>query len=161
MSRMIVAIAFAMAITFGGGSQINAQRLGNYDEIEPGLFLGGHVNEPPRGTQAVLNVSTTPDSYTARYHKWSPIVDASPAPSLKWLRDQVDFVAQNRQKGRTTYVHCFAGISRGPMVVTAYLMEKNNWTRDETLVFVRKSRPFAEPNEAFMDLLKEWETKRK
>lgn len=160
MTRVFLAIAVALAIAFGSGSDSAAQRFVNYDEIEPGLFVGGSVDQPLRGTLAVLNVCTTEDAYRARYHKWSPIADAAPAPSLKWLREQVDFVAENRRKGRTTYVHCFAGISRGPMVVAAYLMEKNNWTRDETLAFIRKSRPFAKPNEAFMELLKQWERKR-
>jgi len=43
------------------------------------------------------------------------------------------------------------------MVVTAYLMFKNNWTRDQALAFVRSRRPITRPNPAFMQLLNEWE----
>ena len=42
-------------------------------------------------------------------------------------------------------------------VVTAYLMYKNQWTRDEALEFIRSKRPFVRPNPAFMQLLLEWE----
>jgi len=43
------------------------------------------------------------------------------------------------------------------MVVTAYLMYKNKWTRDEALEFVRSRRPIVHPNRAFMQLLLEWQ----
>jgi len=34
-------------------------------------------------------------------------------------------------------------------------MKKNDWTRDEALAFVRKTRPEANPNRAFMARLLE------
>jgi protein-tyrosine phosphatase len=43
------------------------------------------------------------------------------------------------------------------MVTTAYLVKKHGWTRDHALAFVRKSRPVASPNRAFMERLAEWE----
>ncbi len=43
------------------------------------------------------------------------------------------------------------------MVVTAYEMYKNHWTRDEALAFVRSKRPEVRPNPAFMRRLHEWE----
>jgi len=66
-------------------------------------------------------------------------------------------VDAQRQAGRTVFVHCFAGVSRSGMVVTAYLMFKHGWTRDQALEFVRSKRPSAKPNGAFMELLLEWE----
>jgi protein-tyrosine phosphatase len=35
-------------------------------------------------------------------------------------------VDANRRAGRTTFVHCRNGVSRSGMVVTAYLMWKND-----------------------------------
>ena len=64
--------------------------------------------------------------------------DAAPAPSLQWLRDRVAFVDEHRRAGHSTYIHCYAGISRSGMVVVAYLMYKNKWTRDEALAYVRE-----------------------
>lgn len=131
----------------------------NFTEIEPDLFMGGYVAAPPRGCEAVLNVCEIEDEYNAPHHKWAPIADAPPAPTREWLREAVDFVVEQRRKNRPTYIHCQAGISRSSMVTAAYLMQKNDWSRDEALAFIRRSRPVATPNPAFMELLKEWETR--
>src|SRR5438128_7072691 len=129
----------------------------NYSLIEDGLFMGGAVDEPPPGTRAVLNLCQRPDTYAAEVHLWAAIPDAAPAPTLDWLRRMVEFVDSQRRAGVPTYVHCHAGVSRAGMVMTAYLMAKNHWTRDQALEIVRSKRPEVRPNPAFMELLLEWE----
>lgn len=129
----------------------------NYTEIEKGLFMGGLIPKPPPRVVAVLNLCEFEDEYECKHHKMMTIPDSLPAPNLKWLQDAVAFVESHHGQGRPTYIHCFAGISRSGMVTMAYLMKKNNWTRDEALAFVRKSRPIANPNDAFMERLLEWE----
>jgi protein-tyrosine phosphatase len=129
----------------------------NYSQIEDGLYLGGYVAEPPPGTQAVLNLCETEDKYRVEVHNWVPIADAEPVPSIEWLREQVAWVDAQRRDGRTVYVHCRNGVSRSGMVVVAYQMTKNGWTRDEAMAFVRTNRPGLRPNPAFMKLLAEWE----
>ncbi len=128
-----------------------------YSLIEDGLYMGGFSKKIPPGTQAVLNLSESPALYKSDFYEWSPIPDSAPAPSIDWLKKQVDFVDTQRRAGRTVYVHCAAGVSRSGMVVTAYEMQKNRWTRDKALLFVRSKRPNARPNPAFMDLLLKWE----
>ena len=127
----------------------------NYACIEDGLYLGGYVAEPPPGTRAVLNLCEVEDRYLAEVHRWEPIHDAEPAPSNDWLRRQVDFIDAQRRAGLSVFVHCQAGVSRGGMVVIAYLMSRDGWTRDEALTFVRSKRPAVRPNPAFMRLLLE------
>jgi Dual specificity phosphatase, catalytic domain len=129
----------------------------NYSRIEDGLFMGGKVDAPPRGTTVVLNLCESEDRYQARVHRWQPIHDAEPAPSLDWLREQVEFIDTQRREGATVYVHCHAGMSRSGLVVAAYLMLKNGWGRDEALAFLRTKRPVVQPNAAFLALLLEWE----
>jgi protein-tyrosine phosphatase len=75
---------------------------------------------------------------------------------LEWLADRVAFVEEHRSHNRVVYVHCMNGVSRSVTVVTAYLMKRHGWTRDESLAFVRRHRPQARPNPAFMDLLTDW-----
>src|SRR6476660_732138 len=89
----------------------------DYAEIEPGLYLGAYVDQPPPGTEAVLNLCEMDDSYKAKSHRWEPIRDAEPAPSLQWLREQVRFIGDERAAGHGVYVHCFQGASRSGMVV--------------------------------------------
>src|SRR6202011_4872495 len=112
---------------------------------------------PPPGTMAVLNLCEAADPYQAEAHKWEAIRDAEPAPNIDWLRQMVEFVDTKRQAGLTVFVHCRAGVSRSGMVVTAYEMSKNHWTRDQALAFVRTRRPITRPNPAFMQRLLEWE----
>ncbi len=128
----------------------------DYTCIEPGLFMGSAVSKPPPGTEAVLNLDTGKDPYECKVHAWEPIRDGPPAPSILWLRERVDFVRNQRENGRTTFVHCFHGVSRSGLVVTAYLMDKNGWTRDEALRYVRSKRPCVHPNKWFLELLSEW-----
>lgn len=130
----------------------------NYTRIEPGLYMGGYVERPPRGTQAVLNLCETEGPYRAEIHVWKPIADAPPAPSIEWLADRVDWIDAQRKAGKNVYVHCSAGISRSGMVVVAYEMRKRGISRDEALKLVRKERPEVRPNPAFMRLLEDWET---
>lgn len=134
-----------------------ANRGRNYSQIENGLWLGGSVAEPPPGTQAVLNLCEIEDPYQVEFHKWEPIRDAEPAPSLQWLRTQVEFVETQRAAGHSVFVHCKQGISRSGMVLAAYLMKREGWSRDEALAHLREHRPIVRPNPAFMQLLLEWE----
>jgi protein-tyrosine phosphatase len=129
----------------------------NYSRIEDGVYLGGRVSEPPPGTRAVLNLCETEDPYQAEVHRWEPIPDAEPAPGIDWLRQQVEFIDQQRRAGRPLFVHCRAGVSRSGMVTVAYLMWRNRWSRDEALTFVRSQREVVRPNPAFMALLLKWE----
>jgi hypothetical protein len=128
-----------------------------YSRIEDGLWLGGSVAEPPPGTRAVLNLCEVEDTYQEEIHRWEPIRDAAPAPTLQWLREQVEFIETQRTAGRPVFVHCMQGISRGGMVTAAYLMRREGWSRDEALAFLRSRRPGVRPNPAFMQLLLEWE----
>ena len=129
----------------------------NYSQIEDGLWLGGSVAEPPPGTQAVLNLCEAADPYHVESERWAPIRDAEPVPSLEWLREQVQFIGAERASGRVVYVHCQNGVSRSGMVVVAYYMARNGWSRDEAMEFVKSRRPGLRPHPAFMRLLSEWE----
>jgi protein-tyrosine phosphatase len=129
----------------------------NYSLIEEGLYLGGSVDRPPRGTRAVLNVCESAEGYQAEVQRWQPIRDAAPAPSVDWLRQQVEFVDEQRRAGLPVFVHCQGGNSRSAMVMAAYLMARDGSTRDEALAVIRARRPSIRPNPAFMGLLLEWQ----
>ena len=129
----------------------------NYSKIEEGLWLGGYVPAPPPGSQAILNLCEVEDPYHVESQRWEPIRDAEPAPSIDWLREQVGFIETECAAGRVVYVHCRNGVSRSALVVTAYLMKRDNWSRDQTLDFIRVRRPEVRPNPAFMRLLLDWE----
>jgi protein-tyrosine phosphatase len=154
-------LALATAIVAVASVRIGVERYTceppNYSQVEDGLWLGGYVSEPPPDTRAVLNLCETEDAYQTESHRWVPIRDAEPAPSLVWLREQVTFIETERAAGRTAFVHCRNGVSRSAMVLAAYLMKREGWSRDAALEHLRSRRPIVRPNPAFMTLLAEWE----
>ena len=105
----------------------------------------------------MLNVSENKDIYRTEHYLWKPINDGKNAATIEFLKETVAFIDAQRQAGRQTYVHCNEGVSRGPMVVAAYLMSSKKWTRDEALAFIREQRPVIRPNASFMELLLVWE----
>src|SRR5262245_16877349 len=72
--------------------------------IEEGLYMGGYVEKPPPGTEAVLNLCKNADDYRCEFHVHKPIADAAPAPKIDWLREQVAWIDAQRRAGRITYV---------------------------------------------------------
>ena len=129
----------------------------NYSQILDGLYMGGYVKAPPPGTKAVLNLCHIADPYKVETHDWEKVKDTTPAPSIDWLKKQVKFIDEQRQAGKTVYVHCRNGVSRSGMVVVAYVMYRDKLPRDKALAQVRTKRPITRPNPAFMARLAEWE----
>lgn len=156
-AALIAAAAFVTALVAERFCPDESYPRTNYSLIEDGLYLGGILEAPPPGTRAVLNVCETKDPYRAEAHRWEPIPDASPAPDMDWLRQQVEFIDTERRAGRAVFVHCRAGTSRSAMVVAAYLMARDGLGRDEALALLRAKRPRVGPNFAFLCLLLEWE----
>jgi len=159
-ARCVLTLSLVLAI--GGASVMlkaapPRQEQENYSRIEDGLYMGGLVTKPPPGTKAVLNLCGARDYFRCEHYVWRPIDDGDRAPSLAWLRQQVEFIDARRKAGDTVYVHCRRGISRSGMVVIAYLMYKNGWSRDKALDFVRSKRPVTRPDPVFWDRLREWD----
>ena len=128
-----------------------------YSLIEEKLYLGGSVAEPPPGTKAVLNLCGRKDPYSVETGLWEPILEGGKEPDLDWLRRMVEFIDTQQRESHITFVHCMAGMNRSGMVVTAYLMFKHNWSRNQALEFVQSKRPQIQPNPQLMRLLGEWE----
>jgi len=130
-----------------------------FSRIEDGLYLGSSVREPPPGTQAVVNLCGREDTYPVDASLWEPILEGGPQePDLPWLKRVVAFITEQRDAGRTTYIHCMNGVNRSAMVTIAYLMAKHDLSRDQALALVRAKRPQVQPNPDLMRLLAEWET---
>jgi hypothetical protein len=128
-----------------------------YDLIEARLYLGRAVSKPPPGTSAVVNLCSFEDPYTVEARLWLPVLEEGREPTLEWLGEVVDFIDEQRQAGRTVYVHCLAGVNRSAAAMTAYLMREHDWNREQALDFVRSKRPQVQPNSELIRLLDEWE----
>jgi hypothetical protein len=133
-----------------------------YSRIEDGLYLGGSVEWPPRGTQAVVNLCGRPDPYRVGPSLWEPMYESGPdgarqKATLDLLRRVVGFIDEQRRAGRATYVHCMLGQNRSGAVVTAYLMQEHGMGRDDALTYLQHQRPMVQLDPTLMKLLAEWE----
>jgi protein-tyrosine phosphatase len=153
----MVALAAQKAQTLADWFRGTPPDTGNYTLLEPGLFLGGRCLKPPPGTQVVLNVSPTPDEFPSEIMEWQPLHPGAPV-TVSWLGRQIDFLATHHRAGRTLFVHCDAGIDRSATVVIAYWMWRDHLSRDTTLDLVQRKRPRVHPNQAYIQLLAQWET---
>ena len=66
------------------------------------------------------------------------------------------FIEAATKKGNIL-IHCLAGISRGSTICLAYLMKKRKKGWQELLEYIRKKRPYCEPNEGFKVQLTKYE----
>jgi hypothetical protein len=67
---VVTATAATVAVVaFLVGIHLSTREPPNYSRIEDGLYLGGRVPEPPRGTRAVLNLCENEDVYRAEVHR--------------------------------------------------------------------------------------------
>jgi protein-tyrosine phosphatase len=154
---LLLVLLTSLAAVFWLWKLADGYREEPYTEIEEGLYVGASVPEPPPNTKAVLNLCDAPDRYKVESCMTEVIVDGHKSPGVDWLRKVVGFVDAQRKEGKTTYIHCNAGVSRSGLVITAYIMHEHHWGRDRALAFVRSKRPQIQPNPTFMQLLSEWE----
>ncbi len=162
---LIVALVTTVVGSVGAGlALVWIQDAGDppYSRVEDGLYIGSSVAQPPRGTQAVVNLCGRPDSYQVGPILWEPIYEAGPdvaqqKPTLDLLRRVVGFIDAQRRAGRTTYVHCMLGQNRSAAVVAAYLMQEHRLGRVEALSLLQHRRPLVQLDPTLMKLLAEWE----
>lgn len=125
----------------------------DYTKIDDGIYQGGAVDEVPPEIDAILNLRVEHEDLVPadkiKAIAWMPIQDGE-FPGLMWLHTAVMTVDYYRKAGWNVLIHCAAGVSRSGMVDVAYHMYKNNWTRDQALVYVRAKRPATNPNPSFM-----------
>ena len=67
------------------------------------------------------------------------------------------FVEEARSRSMPVLVHCFAGVSRSPAVVIAYLMATKGWDLEEAHEYVKERRAIIKPNSSFIKQLVQWE----
>jgi len=73
-------------------------------------------------------------------------------PCIRFIRDHLS----HSENPGATLVHCYAGYSRSPTIVCAYIMCKYQCNVDSVLEQLRKTRD-VQPNRGFVDQLWRWE----
>eukprot|EP01017_Pseudomicrothorax_dubius_P008856 TRINITY_DN12937_c0_g1_i2.p1 TRINITY_DN12937_c0_g1~~TRINITY_DN12937_c0_g1_i2.p1 ORF type:complete len:193 (-),score=18.25 TRINITY_DN12937_c0_g1_i2:89-667(-) len=111
--------------------------------------------------KAVLTVATTGNTTykpeIVPFHHIIPADDKDDYDLRTWFDRAFDFIEVYRRRGYSVLVHCFAGVSRSPTIVIAYLMSKHRWTYETSLLFVRSKRQKVYPNMGFTEQLRRYD----
>ncbi|MBD3328798.1 protein phosphatase [Candidatus Peregrinibacteria bacterium] len=75
------------------------------------------------------------------------------APTDEDLITGVEFIEKEVKNGGKVYVHCRAGVGRGPTMVIAYLIS-TGYTLSEAIELIKKVRNFINPTEEQMESLR-------
>jgi Dual specificity phosphatase, catalytic domain len=96
------------------------------------------------GVSALLNLRIEWDDrwmgIHAPHYLWLPAIDGTP-PVYEQLVRGAQFIQRQVDAGRSIYVHCAAGLGRGPTMVTAYLVAQG-LSVGEAIAFIAERRPF-------------------
>ena len=123
-------------------------------EIIPGLHLGGQYRRHgwprlrARGITAVVNLRVEWDDLALglapERYLYLPTEDDA-APSLAYLQQGSEFIAEELGRGGAVYVHCGSGIGRAATMAAAYLVHAGR-TPEEAWAEIRHVRPFVRPS---------------
>ncbi|XP_037344925.1 dual specificity protein phosphatase 19a isoform X1 [Pungitius pungitius] len=130
--------------------------------VRPYLLLGSQDAAHDFGTlkkhkvSHILNVAfgvenVFPDLFI---YKTVSILDHPDADVLLHIQECCDFIQKARSEKGAVLVHCNAGVSRAPAVVTGYLMACEGQSFDAALSLVKSARPASSPNPGFMEQLR-------
>ncbi|MGW0394543.1 protein-tyrosine phosphatase family protein [Streptomyces sp. NPDC003042] len=137
-----------------------------WDEVAPGLWMGGHYWTDPAGEllpavavdefDLVISLYTRPGHGPAprAEHLVAEMPDATlSAGQLRTVQRLARAAALALDEGLITLVRCYAGYNRSGLVVAQCLVERG-LTPDEAIALVRRRRsPWALHNEVFTSYL--------
>lgn len=135
-------------------------RVGDHGRLPPSrrlthitrqVYVGGQIGRRDWrimhqrwGISALLNLRIEWDDrwmgIHAPHYLWLPAIDGTP-PVYEQLVRGAMFIQKQVEAGRSIYVHCAAGLGRGPTMVTAYLVAQG-LPVGEAIAFIAERRPF-------------------
>ncbi|KAI9314209.1 crystal Structrue of A mitogen-activated protein kinase Phosphatase, Skrp1, partial [Dichotomocladium elegans] len=131
-------------------------------EIFPNLWIGGYKAYEDLSflkknkIEAILTLGHFKEQYPTNEftHKIIAIADNPEANILVHFPEAIEFIDGALDAGKRILVHCLAGVSRSPTIVSAYLMNKRHIHPKAALALIKQKRPFVNPNPGFMDQLR-------
>jgi dual specificity phosphatase 12 len=131
----------------------------DFDQIEPGLFLGSletfeHANFM-KSIDAVVSITQMPaeDIGIPRHiieHLDLCLPDEENADIAQYFDKAHAFIARHLTEGHRVLVHCRAGISRSATLVAAHLMIEQRLTVLQALGRIKEKRCDIYPNKGFL-----------
>ena len=136
------------------------QRAVNPDQLTDELFIGpkeASVDKDilkSRGIYQILVCCSHlkehhKDDEEIKYHRL-PMADSLDQNLLHYIPSAMEFIEQGKREGRSTLVHCNAGVSRSGAVAVIWLMKSKGLSFDEALAYAKERRPIITPNTNFV-----------
>lgn len=135
-------------------------------EILPYLFIGNQRDAANKerlnklGITHVLNVTShLPLHFEDEgiTYKRLPATDSGSQNIKQYFSEAINFIECAQKTNGKVLVHCQAGVSRSPAIVTAYLIATTCKSLTEAFTVVKDCRPIVAPNINFMGQLLEFE----
>eukprot|EP01022_Parablepharisma_sp_SALTPOND_P014969 TRINITY_DN2087_c0_g1_i1.p1 TRINITY_DN2087_c0_g1~~TRINITY_DN2087_c0_g1_i1.p1 ORF type:complete len:237 (+),score=3.93 TRINITY_DN2087_c0_g1_i1:93-713(+) len=112
------------------------------------------------GIKHILSLSQQEDGlncFSEFNHKVVKVSD-DPLESIELLLEEIfEFINEGILKNESVLVHCYAGVSRSPAVIIAYLIKSQRWTLGKAYQYVWERRKIVCPNDGFLVQLKKFE----
>jgi protein-tyrosine phosphatase len=153
---------FELLVRFATGVPIE-----RFSRITPNLYVSGQYRKKgkavltKRGITAVVNLRTEYDDAAAGIAPPTYLriktVDNTP-PTMEQLRQGVEFIHDEIERGGKVYVHCAAGVGRAPTLAAAYLVSRG-MTPQEAWATIKKVRPFIRPTRGQRDQIEQFAQK--
>jgi protein tyrosine phosphatase (PTP) superfamily phosphohydrolase (DUF442 family) len=135
-----------------------------YSRITPQLFVGGQYSKRGleqlrvQGFTSLVNLREEFDDAEAgislgRY-LYLPTIDDD-APTLEDLREGVEFLQDEIERGGKVYVHCMLGVGRSVTLIAAYLVSLG-MTPEAAWELLRRKRPFIQPTDVQIAQVEAW-----
>ncbi|CAD8201186.1 unnamed protein product [Paramecium octaurelia] len=130
--------------------------LGNINAANDSTYLRKHE------VGAVLSVIDTSDIKLEKsvIHLWIAAEDCETVQLIRYFEQASNFI-QDNLRHTNVLVHCYAGISRSSSLIIAYLLKCQGYTLKEALSKLKCQRPQVDPNNGFLEQLKQYEEKLK
>lgn len=141
-------------------------------EVLPGIFLGPYAAAMQSEYQTLVNCGIThivcirqlleakfikPNFMHSFEYLVLDIADSVNENIIQHFSKLRDFVDACLDKGGKVLVHSNTGISRSAALLIAYIMERYGLTYKEAFLYVQQKRFCINPNEGFVQQLKEYE----
>ncbi|CAD8147343.1 unnamed protein product [Paramecium octaurelia] len=128
--------------------------LGNINAANDSQYLKHH------NVGAVLSIIDTSDIKLDRsiIHLWIAAEDREDVQITRYFEQAANFIKDHLQH-TNVLVHCYAGISRSSSLIIAYLIRHAGFSLQDAIIKLKSQRPQVDPNDGFMEQLKQFEVK--
>ena len=130
-------------------------------EVLPHVFVGGITDTEParleeqdiKSVLTVMDISIPRRAPDVSYH-WVKMYDMPGENIKKEFPTFINLISEAIFQGNIL-VHCQVGMSRSVTAIISYMIAVLGFTVEESLKIIREKRPWACPNDGFMDQLLE------